>query len=255
MADKVDRRVQQTPPSNDLLERFARFNLHFGRFLRDGLGIILIAAAFIALLGLLGATGGVLLTPVSGALARWLGWGSYLLAVAVGWAGIRLIVRPAEPAKWGRIIALELAGLLTLGLISLVMGNSIARADAGLDGGYVGWGIAYLTARYLGRIASFILLGLLWLLTLLTGVGAWSRLEAWLQRLAGEAPQPVAVPEVKKEEPKTEPNEEAPKAAVKKPTPKLPPEFRPSLAAPEKKNAKPAKPVLRPSLATGWVPR
>ena len=43
MADKLDRRAQPSPPSDDLLDRFARFNLHFGRFIRDILGVLLIS--------------------------------------------------------------------------------------------------------------------------------------------------------------------------------------------------------------------
>src|SRR5512140_1531277 len=110
MADQLNRRFQQTPPSSDLLHRLARFNLHFGRYLRDGLGIFLIAAAVIALLGVLTVTGGLLLTPLSQQLSQWLGWGSYLLMAGMAWVGILLIRRPG-PMRWGRLVALELAGL------------------------------------------------------------------------------------------------------------------------------------------------
>ncbi len=245
MADKLDRRVQQAPPPNDLLERFARFNLHFGRFMQDGLGILLIAAAIITLLGLLNLTGGVVMTPLSVGIAQWLGWGGYLLCAGIAWGGIMLIRRPGTPPRWGRFVAVELAVLLTLGLLSLAFGNSLVRADAGQDGGYIGWGLAYLTSLYVGRIGSAVLLAILWVLTLLTGFGAWSHLEAWLLRLAGEAPVQTLPPEPAKEESKADKKKDAAKAPAKKPMPKLPPEFRPSLAAPEKKSAKPAKPVVR----------
>jgi S-DNA-T family DNA segregation ATPase FtsK/SpoIIIE len=187
----------------------------------------------------------VALTPLSETIARWLGWGGYLLAAGIAWGGIVLIRRPDGSTRWGRLVAVELAVLFTLGLLSLFSGTSIARADAGLDGGYVGWGLAYLTSLYLGRIGSGVLLGLLWLLTVLTGFGVWGRMEAALLRLAGEAPPQTAVPEVRKEEPKAEAKPGTPKAATKKATPKLPPEFRPSLAPPEKKSGKPAKPLVR----------
>ena len=87
MADKLRRRFQQTQPSNDWLGRFAHFNLHFGRYLRDGIGLFLIAGAVISLLGLWNLTGGLLLTPWSEFLAVWLGWGSYLLLIGAGLAG------------------------------------------------------------------------------------------------------------------------------------------------------------------------
>lgn len=244
MADKLDRRVQPPPASNDLLERLARFNLHFGRFIRDGLGVLLIAAAIISLLGLLKLTGGVVLNPLTDQLGQWLGWGSYLLVLGVGWGGVALVRRSATPFKWGRLVALEFAGLLTLGLLSMAWGNSIARAAAGLDGGFIGWGLAYLTILRIGRVAGAIVLIAAWLLAVLTGVGAWSWLEARLLQLAGEVPQQAAPPTVEKEA-QPEAKQETPKAPARKPMPKLPPEFRPSLAAPEKKSAKPAKPILR----------
>ncbi len=177
MADKVDRRIQQPPPSNDLLERLARFNLHFGRFIRDGLGIFLIAAACISLLGLLSFTGGMVLTPWSDFLGSWFGWGSFLLLAGVVLGGFALIRRAGSPLKWGRLLAIELAVLLSLGLLSIIGGNSLARAEVHLDGGRLGWGLAYLAERLLGLTGGTALLAVLWLLCLLTGIGAWSRLE------------------------------------------------------------------------------
>ena len=60
-------------PRNDWLERLASFNLHFGRFVRDAAGVILIAFALMSLLAVWSFTDGslqisrqqgVLLTPV-----------------------------------------------------------------------------------------------------------------------------------------------------------------------------------------------
>ncbi|MGA7195332.1 MAG: hypothetical protein WBW94_17070, partial [Anaerolineales bacterium] len=55
---------QQTAP-NDLLDRFEHFNLHFGRYLRDVTGVLLIAIALMSLLALWNLTSGILLTPWS----------------------------------------------------------------------------------------------------------------------------------------------------------------------------------------------
>src|SRR5512135_3049988 len=129
MADKVDRRIQQSPSSDDMLERFARFNMHFGRFLRDGLGVLLIAAAIISFLGLLGFTGGLLLTPWSDFLGLWLGWGSFLFLVGAAIGGFALLWRAGAPLRWGRLLSIELALLLTLGVLSIFGGNSLARAE------------------------------------------------------------------------------------------------------------------------------
>ena len=152
MNHKPQRRYQQVPPSNDWLDRLTRFNLHFGRFLRDAFGIFLIALALMSLLSILNLTGGVLLTPWSTFLESWFGWGSYLLILAIVFGGLSLIRRDVRRLGWGRLLALEIASLLTLGLLSILGGNSLVRAEAGQDGGRLGWGISYLFGRIIGPV-------------------------------------------------------------------------------------------------------
>ncbi len=246
MADKLNRRFQHSPPSNDLLQRLARFNVHFGRYLRDGAGIFLIAGAIISLLGVLGLTGGVVLTPWSSFLSIWFGWGSYLLILGAIVAGFAIIRRDGNAFRWGRLLALEIALLCMLGLLSIAAGNVLSRAEAGMDGGRLGWGLAYLLGNQIGRTGSTVAIGIVWTLAMLSGLGAWSRVELWLLRLAGEAPAAEPAPTTEKPE-KASPavSEETPKPATKKAAPKLPPEFRTALAPADKKSAKSAKPVLR----------
>ncbi len=244
MTIKPHRRFQQTPPSNDWLGRFARFNLHFGRYLRDVSGIVLIALALMSLLAIWNLTGGVLLTPWSTFLATWFGWGSYLLLVAMGLGGFVLIRRGGGKFSWGRLFAVELASLLTLGLLSILGGNSLVRAEAGMDGGRLGWGLSFLLTHFIGSIWGGVVLAILWLLALLSGFGVWSALEARMLKLTGEA---VASPEpaISKKAPEVTEAPIAEKAPVKKRTQQLPPEFRPSLTAPDKKSGKPIKPIPR----------
>jgi DNA segregation ATPase FtsK/SpoIIIE, S-DNA-T family len=244
MTDKLDNRV---PPSHDWLERLARLNLHFGRYLRDGLGVLFIAVAIITTFGILGMTGGWLLTPWADFLALWFGWGGYLFLVGLALAGIGIIRRGVQHLKWGRLVALELTALLTLGLLALAGHVSMARAELGMDGGRIGWGIAYLATQRLGFALGTVLLAGSWLLCGLTGIGLWARIEAALMRLAGEAPRPQRVPAVSKTAAAPVPVAEGPqKPTPKKPaSPKLPPEFRTSLPPPEKKASKPLKPQQR----------
>jgi len=125
---------------DDWLDRVARFNQHFGRFVRDALGVLLIAVALMTLLALRGYTEGVLLTPCANLLLLWFGWGSYLVVIAIGYAGYAFLRRSRTPLPWGRLFALELAAFLTLGLLAAMGGNSLLRAESGMDGGRVGWG-------------------------------------------------------------------------------------------------------------------
>ncbi len=248
MPNPSRRRFQQGSPE-DWLDRLARFNLHFGRFLRDALGVLLIALALMSLLVLGGLTGGKLLTPLSSLLSIWFGWGSYLILFAMAYGGFALIRRQGRPLGWGRLLSLELASLLTLGLLAIFGGNSLVRADAGRDGGRLGWGLSYLAGTLVGPAWGGVILFLSWFLAVMTGFGLWAVLEAWLLRVAGEpvTPQPPAAQQEARGTSKNAPTKETSKAAPSKGkrAATLPPEFRPSLKSSQKKSERPVKPVPR----------
>jgi DNA segregation ATPase FtsK/SpoIIIE, S-DNA-T family len=227
---------------DDWLARLARFNLHFGRSLRDALGIFLIAFAVITLLALGRLTGGVLLTPWTGMLSLWFGWGAYIVALAIGFSGFVILQHGAFSMGWGRIFALEIAAFLTISLFAASGGNSLLRAEAGMDGGRIGWGLVNLFWR-IGKPGGTLLLLGLWVFMLMTGFGIWVLIERWLLKLSGEGSPPVEVavaPEVQSEAPVEEPAAE--KAVRKKPVNTLPPEFRKSLKVSESLDKKPAVP-------------
>src|SRR5215210_7521813 len=92
-SESQTRRVYESEVSDDWLDRVARFNQHFGRFARDTLGVVLIAAALMTLLALRGDTEGVLLTPWADLLSLWFGWGAYLVVIAIGYSGYAFLRR------------------------------------------------------------------------------------------------------------------------------------------------------------------
>jgi S-DNA-T family DNA segregation ATPase FtsK/SpoIIIE len=237
VTEKERPRQSPSPYPDDWLAQLTRLNLHFGRYLRDAMGLALMGAALMSLLAMLGLTGGVLLTPLGAFLAMWLGWGRYLLVGALGYCGIALIRRDLSRVAWGRLLPLEAASLLSLGILSAAGGNSLVRADAGLDGGRLGWGLAFLLDRLLGPVAGPAALALLWLGTAAAGVGIWRHVEAWILRLAGETPEPVRQETVI---PKLEPSPMEAERRSKSRQPAgaggLPRELRPALA-PLGKNA------------------
>ena len=89
--------IPESEVREDWLDRVARFNQHFGRFARDAFGVVLLAAAFMILLGLAGFTYGVLLTPAVDKLAEWFGWGAYLVVFAIAYCGYALLRRGMTP--------------------------------------------------------------------------------------------------------------------------------------------------------------
>ncbi len=237
--------TQPTPepePRNNWLDRIARFDEHFGRYLRDAFGIFMLAAALMTFLALGKYTQGLILSPWADMLSLWLGWGAYLVVIAFGYIGFVTLRRGGTRLGWGRLFALELASLLTLGLLAAIGGGSLVRAEAGADGGRIGWGLVTLFWR-IDQLWGTLLLLILWLLSLMTGFGIWSLIERWLLKVAGEeAPvqvvsQPELAQEAKPEKPVRQPR--------KKQSPALPPEFRKSLRVSDQQDKKPSAPRNR----------
>jgi S-DNA-T family DNA segregation ATPase FtsK/SpoIIIE len=219
------------------------FHLHFGRFLQDALGVLLIALAALLLMARLGVTVGSLLTPTAEFLAVWLGWGVFALIGAVGGCGVALIRRMPQVARWGRIFSIEIAALLGLALLSILGGGSLVRADAGLDGGRLGWGIAYLLTTYLGQIGGTAALVLMMILFTALGSGMLGRLEQRVAEIAGE-PRSLEIPAARLEEVQ-EPDSDLPKAPQAKPTARLPREFRTDLKPNSAVSIRAGKPSAR----------
>jgi DNA segregation ATPase FtsK/SpoIIIE, S-DNA-T family len=237
-------RVYESEVSDDWLDRLARFNQHFGRFVRDVLGVMFIAAALIIFLALRGYTQGVLLSPWVVRLALWFGWGAYLVVIAFGYAGYALLRRSVTPLPWGRLFALEVAAFLTLGLLAAMNGNSLVRAETGADGGRVGWGMVTLISRFVGQTAGTLLIFIPWILALMSGFNLWALIERALTKLAGENPtvETVIQLEVQEAEPVVEEKKEK---QPRKKAEQLPPEFRKSLRVSEHQDKRPAAPRER----------
>ena len=244
MPNRSEQQIYDSEVRDDWLDRLARFNQHFGRFLRDAVGVLLIAFALMSLLAVRGFTQGILLIPWVALLSLWFGWGSYLVVLAIGYVGFAILRRDGYSIGWGRLFTLEVAAFLTIALFAAMKGNSLIRAESGMDGGRIGWGLVTLFWRF-GEFPGTIVLFVLWILALMTGFGIWADIEHGLLKLAGEnqLAEEGAQPEVQ-----PEPVEEAVKperAAKKKPSTPLPPEFRKSLKVSEQQDKKPAAPRER----------
>lgn len=236
-------RQYERDDQSDWLERLARFYEQFGPFVRDAIGVILIAFALMSLLAVLDWTEGFLLTPIADWLSVWFGWGSLLVILAIGYFGFSLLKRDRGDVNWWRLIALELASLLTLGLLAVSIGNDLVRAEAGMGGGRLGWGLTALMWRSMGQVVGTLVLFLAWLVAAATGFGFWGWLENWLLMVAGEAPAIVVATPVPDE--KHDDKTPSKSGASKKKSQPLPPEFRTSLKASAKKEEKSLKPLPR----------
>lgn len=238
----VPNHAPQDSPQNDWLDRLARFNAHFGRFLRDVGGVTLLALAAMSLMALWGITGGILLTPWAAFLELWMGWGSHLFILALALSGIFLMRRDGRSIHFGWIISFELASFLTLGLLAVFGGLDLTRAELGMDGGRLGWGLAHFFTTLAGPTWGVVLLVLLWLFFTLGAFNVWTRLEARLHHLAETDPTAPPPPESESER---QPKRESKPREPRKRAPAIPPEFRTSLRPHEAKDEKPVKPQPR----------
>ena len=266
--------VQDQPnPSrpNDWMDRLARLETHFGRFLWDIVGVFLVAFALMTLLGILGISKGSLLEEWVNLLYLYLGWGDVLVVLFAAAGGVLVFRHSIHPVgiRWGRLICLETAAFLTLALLSAISGNRLSEGS--MLGGQIGWGLSTLFERSLtsilaqivgsdqAQVAGAILGGLsvliLWGLTVLTGFGLWHPLETWLVQLAGEPL--VANPDsaasasdraASSEEPVISPlpaDKTGVSSTGRKNEKKLPPEFRKSFKVPDRQDNRPAAPQPR----------
>lgn len=197
---KAGKSVQKTFSENQLkvsslLEGVGRAMMRLERYGRDVAGILLLVLGLLTLLVLLGLTSGSFISPFGYWLKRWLGVASYPLAVITTIAGVSLLrSNPAQNRRFPleRILAWEGLIFTTMAFLALLGGASVERAEAGLDGGVIGWGLAYLLGHFLPLPWSSLLLVLLgvWFLSSATGFHYWAgqRIQAWIDSLPVEMP-------------------------------------------------------------------
>lgn len=169
------------------LDRIGSGWFRFERFGRDILGIGLVSSAIITLLGFFKLTAGDFMSVWTWFLLRWLGWGGYLFALVLAVLGVCVIIRPREQTarlSLGRILGLEGIFFCLLAILSIAGGRSVARADQGLDGGLIGWGLATLLDVILPQPIVVLLLIFLFLFLLVysSGFGGLlvQKFETWL---------------------------------------------------------------------------
>jgi S-DNA-T family DNA segregation ATPase FtsK/SpoIIIE len=182
---KKESRTLTHPKSEGWIWQISRFYSHFGRFSRDVLGVTLLAFTFLSLLAVMRLTEGKLLTPWATQLIQWFGWGSYLVIVVVGVVGLFALQRSNIHLSIGRVLAIEMAVFLTFALFSTIGGNSLERADVGLDGGRLGWGLSIFIQSIVGHPWNLVMIIGGWILAVISGFGLWSYVESWLFHAVG----------------------------------------------------------------------
>ncbi len=165
---------------------FSKIHPVLNRYGLDVFSVIMFALAVLFMFGLLGWTSGSLISTFKTFLSNWFGWGSYgfvLVFLALGVWSLRKRITGKNYFSLSRVLAFELGYFGLIALFSIYGGLSLERADSGLDGGYIGWGLASLLTKFIPDMILTILLILLFLICFLIGTGLFSiflrKLDQW----------------------------------------------------------------------------
>lgn len=244
---KYTNRINPEPAPSQGVRPTAHLIGNLNRFAWDAIGLACIVLAILTFLGLADLTSGIVLIWWADLLSRWFGWGDWIIVFSFLAAGVHIIRQQAanQPqTAWGRVLALEVAAFSLIALLTVLGGASLARAEAGLDGGLIGWGLVELPglaslplwlrgsilviiffASALGGSGFYpVLYRLLTSRSTLPSAGEASWADAGSGTLAGSEPQPDATLQ-----------------AERKPIPRLPAEYRKKfkIRVDEQRQAKP----------------
>jgi S-DNA-T family DNA segregation ATPase FtsK/SpoIIIE len=157
--------------------------LHFFRnskdFTWDMAGIVMIALALILGMGFLSLSSGSVVTPLVAVTAKWFGWGSAVLIivlVVLGVLSIRIPTGQSPHFKLIKVLQLEGVFFTLLMVFTILGGTSVDRAEAGMDGGMIGWGLTRLLSDLITPVGAILLTILLFLASILFGFG----LDRWV---------------------------------------------------------------------------
>lgn len=232
-----------SPPSR--LDRWLRFLVRFERFAWDFSGVICLMLGLMTLLALVfpKSTSG-LLSWWAWQLRLWFGWGCAWIVLAALLLGIWMLRRRTRGESyginWRRVLLLEALAFTSLAFISLLGGSSLERAETGLDGGRVGWGLAELFRLVLlpvglsEAIWRALLLGILLVVLLVVSLNLGSPLARWLRWLSRSVtPSDISsytgpVPTVSESPLQGEETISKPAGSGRKKQPVIPPQFRKS---------------------------
>ncbi len=178
-----------------LLSRLQENIYHYGW---DVGGVIALAFALMTLMAILlpDLTGGVL-DRWAHLLKVWFGWGSLWVAAASAISGLLMLrhhTHRMDGSAWGQVFAGEFVAFCTITLLAVIGGYSIDRADAGLDGGRIGWALAYITGLIFnplgitGKVIHILFLCLFILIFSFSALGLWRSLSLWIKKMNNPSP-------------------------------------------------------------------
>ena len=169
--------------SKTFRERINQFQIHFGRFLWDLMGIGLISLGLLILVGLLGISSGTFLFAIVEFISTWVGWGIILVIGLLIFGGILSlrVKRNNIDINLNAILWLELSCFFSLAVLSIIGGNSLLNLESGWWGGRVGWSIVRLSQNVFGTLIGNIIIIAVWIFSIISIINGWDVIEDWLK--------------------------------------------------------------------------
>jgi S-DNA-T family DNA segregation ATPase FtsK/SpoIIIE len=145
-------------PFKKSLDGLVYLMTHFGRYGQDIFSVLLVMFSLLSLLAIMGVTGGVILTPWADFLTRWFGWGAPVLILATGLLGLTGFKRlKLQGGFVFRIVVVESLIFSLVAFMACLSGFSLDKAEDGMFGGLLGWGLADLLRKPLGEFWSSVI--------------------------------------------------------------------------------------------------
>lgn len=153
----------------------------------DGIALLFLALALLTLFGLFGWTSGSFINFWSAAIIRWMGWGSYGLVLLFVFLAVWIFRRRVFGQvnfPLAKVVSFEFIFFFLLALFSILGGVDLHRAENGLDGGILGWGLANLFLKYLPQPLVLFLLIFLVVALIAINLGFFKLLIVWLEKIS-----------------------------------------------------------------------
>jgi S-DNA-T family DNA segregation ATPase FtsK/SpoIIIE len=138
-----------------------------GRFVREGLALVLVFLAILSVIALFAPNAGAIVQPWHDVLSTSLGWGIAFAAPLLAGFALMLWMKTMPAERWMAATGAAIFALAILGMFHLVGGQGPGAIDAGEGGGLFGAGVSGLLTSALGGAGAWIVLVLLAIVGLL----------------------------------------------------------------------------------------
>ena len=189
---------KNTPPPEKTPEVKLRFTARHRRLVMDILGALIVVLGLITALGLLGLTTGGLISPWADRMQRFLGWGSFLGVVFIISVGAFFVLSrfiDYSRLRIKRILLAEWIALIFLAFLDAFGGHSLTAAEAGKNGGVIGWVLNKPIRQIFPGPWDMVVIGLFLFLLVYFGFGLNRRVERHIERWLFAPSEPAHYPE------------------------------------------------------------